>query len=231
MNRIDVGLFDFDWHHSIYFFIVSPDEQIYLRYGGRDAASADSYLDLDSFALALRAGLEEHERWLAGELPARPRPPPFFARELERLVLDAPHEPAAAAHEKLAVPIVRQQYLEADFAADHAGDLAVRHRGARRARRHTLRQVLRLSLLASRGCGRFDSDVGKAQFRQGRAIQRAEGSGGQAACGQQDRDPCRAIQDRRSLRSALVNANGVVERIRPAHLTSPARMAESTAHA
>ena len=85
MNRIDVGLFDFDWHHSIYFFIVSPDEQIYLRYGGRDAVSADSYLDLDSFALALRAGLEEHERWVAGELPARPRPPPFFATELERL--------------------------------------------------------------------------------------------------------------------------------------------------
>ena len=85
MNRIDVGLFDFDWHHSIYFFIVSPDEQIYLRYGGRDAVSADSYLDLDSFALALRAGLEEHERWEAGELPARPRPPPFFASELERL--------------------------------------------------------------------------------------------------------------------------------------------------
>jgi len=55
MNRIDVGLFDFDWHHSIYFFIVSPDEQIYLRYGGRDAVSADSYLDLDSFTLALRA--------------------------------------------------------------------------------------------------------------------------------------------------------------------------------
>ena len=85
MNRIDVGLFDFDWHHSIYFFIVSPDEQIYLRYGGRDADSADSYLDLDSFALALRAGLGEHERWLAGELPARARPPPFFASELERL--------------------------------------------------------------------------------------------------------------------------------------------------
>ena len=85
MNRIDVGLFDFDWHHSIYFFIVSPDEQIYLRYGGRDAASADSYLDLDSFALALRAGLDEHERWLAGEFPTSPRPAPFFARELERL--------------------------------------------------------------------------------------------------------------------------------------------------
>jgi len=85
MNRINVGLYDFDWHHSIYFFIVSPDEQIYLRYGGRDAVSADSYLDLDSFALALRAGLEEHERWLAGELPASPRPPPFFPSHLKRL--------------------------------------------------------------------------------------------------------------------------------------------------
>lgn len=85
MHRIDVGLFDYDWHHSIYFFIVSPDERIYLRYGGRDAAAADSYLDLDSFVLALRAGLEEHERWLAGDLPPRPRPAPFFASELPRL--------------------------------------------------------------------------------------------------------------------------------------------------
>ena len=85
MRRIDVGLYDYDWHHSIYFFIVSPDEQIYLRYGGRDAAGADSYLDLDSFALALEAGLREHERWAAGELPSRPRPAPFFAAELRRL--------------------------------------------------------------------------------------------------------------------------------------------------
>ena len=85
MRRIDVGLYDYDWHHSIYFFIVSPDEQIYLRYGGRDAAAADSYLDLDSFALALEAGLREHERWTAGELPPRERPEPFFAGELPRL--------------------------------------------------------------------------------------------------------------------------------------------------
>ena len=82
---IDIGLYDFDRHHSIYFFIVSPDEQIYLRYGGRDAVSADSYLHLDSFTLALEAGLREHERWAAGELPARPRPPSRFPREMQRL--------------------------------------------------------------------------------------------------------------------------------------------------
>ena len=85
MVGIDVGLYDFDRHNAIYFFIVSPDEQIYLRYGGRDAASADSYLDLDSFVLALETGLERHARWKAGDLPARPRPAPLFPREIERL--------------------------------------------------------------------------------------------------------------------------------------------------
>ena len=85
MIGIDVGLYDFDRHHSIYFFIVSPDERIYLRYGGRDAASADSYLDLDSFVLALEAGLAEHERWKAGELPVRAQPAALFPREMERM--------------------------------------------------------------------------------------------------------------------------------------------------
>ncbi len=42
MTGIDINLFSYDRHFSIYFFAVSPDEQIYLRYGGRDARSADS---------------------------------------------------------------------------------------------------------------------------------------------------------------------------------------------
>lgn len=82
---IDVGLYDFDRHNAIYFFIVSLDEDIYLRYGGRDAAEADSYLDLDSFVVALEAGLEQHALWRAGELPPRQRPKPLFPREMERL--------------------------------------------------------------------------------------------------------------------------------------------------
>lgn len=82
---IDVGLYDFDRHNAIYFFIVSPDEDIYLRYGGRDAAAADTYLDLDSFVLALEAGLEQHARWQAGELQSRQRPKALFPREMERL--------------------------------------------------------------------------------------------------------------------------------------------------
>lgn len=85
MTGIDIGLFDYDRHFSIYFFAVSPDEQIYLRYGGRDARSADSYLDLDSIVLALEAGLEQHERWKRGERPAQERPAPKFPRDIETL--------------------------------------------------------------------------------------------------------------------------------------------------
>ncbi len=85
MKGIDIALFDYDRHNAIYFFILNADEQIYLRYGGRDAASADSYLDLDSLKIALRKGLELHERWQAGELPAPERPEPLYPREIELL--------------------------------------------------------------------------------------------------------------------------------------------------
>jgi len=85
MTGIDIGLYDFDPHATVFFFIVSPDEEIYLRYGGRDAVAADSYLDLASLELALELGLEQHARWRAGELPERPRPAPFFPRNIEAL--------------------------------------------------------------------------------------------------------------------------------------------------
>lgn len=85
MAGVDIALYDYDRHFSIYFFAVSPDGQIYLRYGGRDARSADSYLDLESLVLALEAGLEQHERWKRGELPKAERPAPRYARDIETL--------------------------------------------------------------------------------------------------------------------------------------------------
>lgn len=85
MTGINIGLYDWDRHFSIYFFAVSPDERIYLRYGGRDSRSADSYLDLDSLTLALEEGLEQHEVWARGELPEKPRPAPRFPRDVETL--------------------------------------------------------------------------------------------------------------------------------------------------
>src|SRR5256886_10396643 len=40
MDNVDIGLFDYDRNNAIYFFILNADEQIYMRYGGRDSPSA-----------------------------------------------------------------------------------------------------------------------------------------------------------------------------------------------
>ena len=86
MDNIDIGLFDYDRHNTLYFFILSPDEQIYLRYGGRDDRAVDSYLTLESLELALKKGLELHEEWKAGRLPKKERPKADFARNYPLLV-------------------------------------------------------------------------------------------------------------------------------------------------
>ena len=78
MAGIDLGLFDFDRHNSIYFFAMNADEQIYLRYGGRDAADGGTYHDLNSIELAMKAGLQQHALYNAGKLPKQPRPAPQF---------------------------------------------------------------------------------------------------------------------------------------------------------
>jgi len=85
MAGIDIGLFDFDRHNSIYFFALNADEQIYLRYGGRDAEDGGTYLNLDSIALALKVGLQQHALYHAGKLPRQPRPAPRFPQEIVSL--------------------------------------------------------------------------------------------------------------------------------------------------
>jgi hypothetical protein len=86
MDDVDVGLFERDWNNAIYFFVMNADEQIYLRYGGRDAPSADTYLNLNSIQLALEKGLELHKQYQKGELKKVDRPKPFFPREIPLLV-------------------------------------------------------------------------------------------------------------------------------------------------
>jgi serine protease Do len=86
MDNVDVGLFERDWNNAIYFFALNADEQIYLRYGGRDAASADTYLNLNSMELALKKGLELHRQYQKGDLKKAARPKPFFPREIPLLV-------------------------------------------------------------------------------------------------------------------------------------------------
>src|SRR5207253_11118956 len=86
MDDVDVALFDRDWNNTLYFFIMNADEQIYMRYGGRDSQAPDSYLNLSSLELALEQGLELHRRYQAGELKKTERPKPMFPRELPLLV-------------------------------------------------------------------------------------------------------------------------------------------------
>jgi serine protease Do len=86
MDDVDVGLFDRDWNNTIYFFLLNADEQIYMRYGGRDAASPDTYLNLASLELALTQGLELHRQLLDGALKLPGRPQPLYPREMPLLV-------------------------------------------------------------------------------------------------------------------------------------------------
>ncbi len=86
MDGIDIGLFDFDRHNALYYFIMNAQEQIYMRYGGRDSEAADTYLNLRSLERALQQGLDLHEKHLAGELPTTERPKSLFPRDVPLLM-------------------------------------------------------------------------------------------------------------------------------------------------
>lgn len=82
MDNIDIGLFEHDRNNTIFFYILNADEQIYMRYGGRDNASPDTYLNIESLTLAAAKGLELH----ANRPPAPPRPKPDFPKNYPLLV-------------------------------------------------------------------------------------------------------------------------------------------------
>jgi len=87
LDDTDVALFERDWNNTLYFFILNGEEQIYMRYGGRDSASADTYLALDSLEVAARQGLALHQQYLKGQWkPAAERPKPLYPREIPLLV-------------------------------------------------------------------------------------------------------------------------------------------------
>jgi hypothetical protein len=86
MDDVNVGLFERDWNNAIYFFMLNEEEQIYMRYGGRDSASPDTYNNLDSLEIALKQGLTLHQKFLAGEWKAPERPKPLYPREMPLLV-------------------------------------------------------------------------------------------------------------------------------------------------
>ena len=85
LDRVNIGLFEYDWYNTLYFFVLNGDEQIYLRYGGRDVQSATTYLNLESLELALEQGLELHRLYQKGELPRKPVPPARYPHEIPAL--------------------------------------------------------------------------------------------------------------------------------------------------
>jgi hypothetical protein len=85
MDGVDIGLFDFDRHNTLYYFALNAEEQIYLRYGGRTAESPTSHLDLDSLVLALEHGLDRHRHYQDGSFDPPPRPELLFPRQIDSL--------------------------------------------------------------------------------------------------------------------------------------------------
>lgn len=88
LKGIDIAQWEFDPHNAIYFFMAHANGQIYMRYGGRDTASAKTYLDLNSLQLALQQGLADHARFVAGGAKQGPRKKPLFPRDLPNLKRD-----------------------------------------------------------------------------------------------------------------------------------------------
>lgn len=86
MDDVNVSLFDHDWNTTLYFFLLNADEHIYMRYGGRDSASPDTYLNLQSLELAAAQGLELHREYAGGQIKPAPLPRPVFPREMPLLV-------------------------------------------------------------------------------------------------------------------------------------------------
>ncbi len=86
MDNVDIGLFEHDRNNTLYFYLLNADEQIYMRYGGRDSRAAESYLSLDSLALAAAKGLELHKLYNEGKLPKTPRPKADSPRNYSMLV-------------------------------------------------------------------------------------------------------------------------------------------------
>jgi hypothetical protein len=62
MRGVDLSVFDFDFDLTWAAFFLGPDQEVYGRYGGRDAASADSRMLLAGLQYAMTAALAIHAK-------------------------------------------------------------------------------------------------------------------------------------------------------------------------
>ena len=65
MAEIDIGVFEFDFNTTFGLFVINHRKEIYLRYGARNDAGAETYLSFPSATLALQRGLNLHQNWKA----------------------------------------------------------------------------------------------------------------------------------------------------------------------
>jgi len=75
MRGVDLDLFDFDYDLTWMGFFLHADGSIYGRYGGRDAASADSRVSLAGLRYALEAALARHRRRKTHRPPPKTKAP------------------------------------------------------------------------------------------------------------------------------------------------------------
>ena len=93
MADVDVGKFEFDFDTTFAVMVLNKDGQVISRYGGRDAASPESFITLPSLQKALQRSLTLHAKAKKGEvkLPAalksrQAQSYPFIAKVAARCV-------------------------------------------------------------------------------------------------------------------------------------------------
>ena len=79
ITGVDLHLFDFDHDLTWMAFFLSPDEKVYGRYGGRDAAGPDTRNTVAGLKFAMQAALQAHKRGERGQ-PREPAEPLFIER-------------------------------------------------------------------------------------------------------------------------------------------------------
>lgn len=72
MAEVDIGVFEMDFNTTFGLFVINHQKQVYLRYGARDDAAAETYLSFPSVTLALQRGLKLHESWKSQKLKLPP---------------------------------------------------------------------------------------------------------------------------------------------------------------
>jgi len=75
MRGVDLDLFDFDYDLTWMGFFLNADGTVYGRYGGRDAASAESRVSLAGLRYAMEAALARHRRMETHPSPSETKPP------------------------------------------------------------------------------------------------------------------------------------------------------------